>query len=155
MADNDAVIRAFYEAFGRHDGEAMAQMYGPGARFSDPVFGELRGEEVGDMWRMLTRRAEDLTIELAEHAADADAGTARWIARYTFAQTGRSVVNDVRAEFRFTDGRIVEHDDSFSFFGWARQALGAPGLLFGWAPPMKLAVRRRVRGDLAKFRQGH
>src|SRR5689334_8625839 len=102
------LIRRFYESFDAHDGDAMAACYGPDARFSDPVFVELRGEEPGAMWRMLTGRAEDLSVELADHRADGERGTARWIARYTFAQTGRPVINDVTASFRFSEGLIAE-----------------------------------------------
>jgi ketosteroid isomerase-like protein len=151
MADNAELIRDLYEAMDRHDGEAMARLYDPDGRFSDPAFGELSGAEAGDMWRMLTGRAEDLSVELAEHSAEGDTGTARWIARYTFTRTGRPVVNDVRARFRFRDGRIVEHRDSFPFWAWARQALGPPGLVLG-LPPLNLLIRRRAREDLSKFR---
>jgi ketosteroid isomerase-like protein len=62
---NRALIERFYAAFDRHDGEAMAACYAPNPRFRDPVFQELRGEEPGAMWRMLTGRAEDLRVELA------------------------------------------------------------------------------------------
>ncbi|HEX3292954.1 MAG TPA: nuclear transport factor 2 family protein [Solirubrobacterales bacterium] len=151
MADNAELIRDLYEAMDRHDGEAIARLYDPDGRFSDPAFGELSGAEAGDMWRMLTGRAEDLSVELAEHSAEGDTGTARWIARYTFTRTGRRVVNDVRARFRFRDGRIVEHRDSFPFWAWARQALGPPGLVLG-LPPLNLLIRRRAREDLSKFR---
>jgi len=153
MNGNAETIRALYEALDRHDGDAMAALYAPDARFRDPAFGELSGEEAGDMWRMLTSRAEDLSVELVEHAAQGERGSARWIARYTFTTTGRPVVNDVRARFRFEDGLIAEHEDSFSFHRWARQALGPIGLALGWAPPLRLAVRRRARGDLARFRE--
>ena len=152
MADNDQLIRDLYEAMNRHDGEAMAKLYAPDGRFHDPAFGELSGAEAGDMWRMLTGRADDLSVELAEHSAEGDAGTAHWIARYTFGRTGREVTNDIRARFRFADGLIAEHDDEFSFWRWARQALGPAGLTFGWAPPMRAAVRKRAREDLARFR---
>src|SRR5688572_21453797 len=104
----------------------MAAQYAPDARFEDPAFGELTGEEAGDMWRMLCSRAEDLKVELPEHEANGDAGTAHWIATYTF-RTGNHVVNDIHARFRFRDGRIVDHEDSFSFHKWARQALGPAG----------------------------
>lgn len=149
---NRALIRGLYEALDRGDGEAMAACYAPNARFRDPAFVELTGEEAGDMWRMLTERAEDLSVELAEHDADAERGTARWIARYTFTDTGRPVVNDVRARFRFADGQIVEHDDEFSFFAWSRQALGPMGLALGWTPILPALVRRRTRGRLDAFR---
>src|SRR6267378_4001347 len=103
MADNAKLIIDLYEAMGRHDGEAMAELYAPDGRFHDPAFGDLTGAEAGDMWRMLTGRATDLKVELAEHSADDDSGTAHWIATYTFS-TGRPVVNDIHARFRFRDG---------------------------------------------------
>ena len=152
----DDLIQRFYAAFDRKDGEAMATCYAPDARFSDPVFGELRGAEPGAMWRMLTAQARDLSVELVEHASDPAAGTggARWIARYTFTQTGRPVTNDVRARFRFAGGLIAEHDDAFSFHAWARQALGASGLVLGWTPVLRASVRRRARGSLERFMAG-
>ena len=150
MVDNDRVIRELYEALDRHDGEAMARQYAPDGRFKDPAFGELSGAEAGDMWRMLTGRSEDLRVDLAEHSADGDSGTAHWIATYTFS-TGRPVVNDIQARFRFRDGLIIDHEDSFSLWGWARQALGPPGLILG-VPPMNLLIRKRARGDLTRFR---
>jgi uncharacterized protein len=152
MTGNETLIRDLYNAMNRHDGEAMANLYEPDGRFSDPAFGELTGEEAGDMWRMLTGRAEDLRVELAEHETQGDTGSARWIARYTFTRTGRPVINDVRAAFRFHDGRIAEHEDSFSFWGWARQALGPAGLILG-LPGMSGIVQRRARQDLAEFRK--
>lgn len=148
---NRALIQRLYTALDQADGDAMAACYAPGARFSDPAFGELRGEQVGGMWRMLTQRSTDLDVNLAEHEADDETGSAHWIARYTFTRTGRRVTNDVRARFRFEDGLIAEHYDSFSFYAWSRQALGTPGLLLGWTPPLRSAVRRRARGDLEEF----
>ena len=150
MADNASVIRELYQALDRHDGETMARQYAPDGRFKDPAFGELSGAEAGDMWRMLTGRSEDLRVNLAEHSADGDSGTAHWIATYTFS-TGRPVVNDIHARFRFRDGLILDHEDSFSLWRWARQALGPPGLILG-LPPMNLLVRRRARGELTQFR---
>jgi ketosteroid isomerase-like protein len=149
---NRALIRTLYDSLDRHDGEGMAACYAPTAQFRDPAFGELSGAEAGDMWRMLTGRAEDLSVELADHDANDETGTAHWIAHYTFTDTGRPVVNDVRARFRFADGLIVEHVDEFSFFGWSRQALGPLGLALGWTPLLPILVRRRTRGRLDAFR---
>ncbi len=150
---NRALIRHLYEALDAHDGDAMAACYAPGGRFRDPAFGELSGEEAGDMWRMLTEDAEDLRVELAEHDADETTGAAHWIARYTFSQTGRPVLNGVRARFRFADGHIVEHVDEFSFFAWSRQALGPLALALGWTPLLRALTRRRARAMLADFRR--
>jgi hypothetical protein len=100
---------------------------------------------------MLTGRSDDLRVELHEHDADETSGTAHWIAHYTFTQTGRPVVNDVQARFRFEDGLIAQHEDSFDFHRWSRQALGTPGLLLGWTPILKSATRKRARGSLDEF----
>ena len=148
---NRELIEGFYGAFDRHNGEGMAQLYWPDAHFRDPVFGDLDGRQAGDMWRMLTGRSEDLSVELAEHDADDDSGTARWIARYTFVRTGRQVVNDVRASFRFREGRIEDHVDDFSFYAWSRQALGLTGLALGWTPVLKMSLRKRAREELDRF----
>ena len=143
----DELIQRFYTAFNEHDGETMAACYTPDAHFWDPVFGDLNGAEPGAMWRMLTGRAPDLRVELAEHSADSDVGTARWIAHYTFTQTGRPVVNDIRATFRFRDGLIADHRDEFDFTKWARQAIGILGLL----PPVRSTVRKKARAGLDEY----
>lgn len=149
---NRVLIEQLYESFDRHDGAAMAAAYAPNARFADPVFGELTGEQAMAMWRMFTSRPDsDLRIELREHHADATSGTARWIARYTFPTTGRHVVNDIRARFHFADGMITDHVDDFPFWTWSRQAFGILGTLIGWSPVLKAMVRRKGRADLAKF----
>jgi ketosteroid isomerase-like protein len=142
-------VQEFYAALDRGDGDTMAAMYHPDGRFCDPAFGELTGEQAGRMWRMLTSRGGDLSVSLEEVAEDGS--TARWVARYTFTQTGRPVVNDVRARFVWRDGRIASHDDSFSFWTWSRQALGPVGLALGWTPLLRAKVRSGARAQLEKF----
>ena len=149
----DELIERFYAAFDRRDGAAMAACYAPEATFVDPVFGRLDAKQAGAMWQMLTGQSEDLRVELAEHESHGSTGTARWIARYTFTRTGRPVVNDVRAKFRFADGLIVEHVDKFSFYGWSKQALGRKGALLGWTPSLQLRVHREARRRLAGWMQ--
>jgi ketosteroid isomerase-like protein len=141
------VIARLYDAFGRRDGDEMASLYAPDGHFRDPAFGDLTGREAGEMWRMLTSRAEDLEVQLVAH----DDTSAHWIAHYTFTQTGRRVVNDVHARFVVRDGLIVDHVDSFSFWRWSRQALGTPGLLLGWTPLLRSRVRATARGGLDQF----
>src|SRR4051794_25598308 len=143
----DDLIQRFYAAFNEHDGDTMASCYAPDAHFHDPVFQDLTGTEAGQMWRMLTSRADDLTVELAEHSSDGDRGTAHWIAHYTFTQTGRKVVNDIHATFKFKDGLIVDHHDDFDFTKWARQAIGFAGLL----PPVRSTVRKKARAGLDEY----
>jgi ketosteroid isomerase-like protein len=152
MHPNETLIREFYAAFGRGDGEGMARCYHPDVFFSDPVFPRLHGDEASDMWKMLLSRASDLVVTLDSVEADADGGRAQWTARYTFSKTGRKVVNVIRALFAFRDGRIVRHHDSFSFWRWASQALGPAGAALGWLPPLKWKVRKEAARSLEKYR---
>ena len=150
---NRATIERFYDAFGRCDGAAMSACYAPRARFHDPAFGDLKGEEIGAMWRMLTGRATDLVIELREHQANERHGSAHWIARYTFS-TGRPVVNDIQATFGFEDGLIAAHIDEFDFRRWARQALGLSGNLVALLPPLRSKANAKARAQLEEFMRG-
>lgn len=150
--DNLQLIERFYRAFDAGDGEAMAACYAADVHFSDPVFPDLRGARAGSMWKMLTSTpGADLEIELLEREAGAERGSAHWRAHYTFSQTGRPVVNDVEASFRFADGLIAEHHDDFDFHRWARQALGPVGLLLGWTPIVRNGVRRKAGARLDEF----
>ncbi len=151
---NEDLITRFYAALDAGDGDAMAAAYAPDAHFSDPVFTDLRGEQVGGMWRMLTSRSTDLAVVADEIAADENTGSAHWVARYTF-RTGRKVVNDIRASFRFEDGLIADHHDVFDFGAWAKQALGGPALVPVVGPPlMRPLVRRQAASQLREFLAG-
>jgi ketosteroid isomerase-like protein len=150
---NRETIERFYAAFGECNGAAMTACYADDAHFRDPAFGDLHGADIGAMWRMLTSRATDLEIELHEHEADGASGSAHWIARYTFS-TGRPVVNDIRAEFRFDgNGLIADHVDDFDFRAWAKQALGPSGHLVALLPPLRSKARVRALDQLEAFKR--
>ena len=152
-AANRATIERLYAAFGDCNGAAMTACYAPGAHFRDPAFGDLEGDDIGAMWRMLTGRATDLEIELDEHEAGEETGSAHWIARYTFS-TGRPVVNDIQAGFRFDgDGLIVDHVDEFDFRRWCKQALGGAGGLIALIPPLRNKVRAKALDQLAAYKR--
>src|ERR1700742_4575202 len=103
---NKETIERLYAAFADRNGAAMTACYAKGAHFRDPAFGDLEGDDIGAMWRMLTGRARDLEIDLREHDAGDRAGTAHWIARYTF-NTGRQVENDIHARLAFDVSGLI------------------------------------------------
>jgi ketosteroid isomerase-like protein len=150
---NQELLQRFYDAFAARDGDTMAACYAPGATFTDPVFVGLKDGEPGAMWQMLTSRSKDLQLELVSCDADERSGSARWIATYTFAQTGRRVVNDVRSRFVLENGLIAEQSDEFDFHRWAGQALGLSGRLLGGTPIIRNAVRAKARAGLDAFLQ--
>ena len=151
MSSPADTIRTFYEAFQRRDAAAMGRCYTADVVFSDPVFTHLVGDQARGMWTMLCERGKDLRVEFTDVAADAATGRAHWEAWYTFSATGRAVHNVIEARFRFRDGLIAEHTDSFSLARWAAQALGLKGVLLGWAPPVQNAIRKQAAKGLAQF----
>lgn len=152
MHPNALLIEQFYLAFAQADAETMAAAYAPDAQFSDPVFPHLSGNEIGDMWRMLTCRAQDFSLIFDGIHADDSSGRAHWVATYTFSQTGRTVVNDIHASFVFRDGKIIRHRDHFSFWRWGQQALGLRGLLLGWTPLVRRVIQKKAAQGLTAFR---
>lgn len=150
-AQHKTLIESFYTAFKQKDYQSMAQCYHPEAYFKDEAF-ELTGKEIGAMWQMLCERGKNMTMDFSV-AENNGKVTAHWEPKYHFSQTGNFVHNIIDAEFEFRDGKIIKHIDSFNFWRWSRQALGAPGLLLGWSPFLRSKVSKMAMGNLHKFMQ--
>ena len=151
---NAVLLERFYAAFARQDAAAMTACYAPDARFTDPVFA-LAGEEIGAMWSMLCARATDLHVEWRDVRADAATGSAHWEPRYTFSASGRPVHNVIASAFTFKAGLIASHVDTFDLWRWSRMALGLKGVLLGWSPFVRNAIRRQARRGLNAWMESH
>jgi len=151
MHPNAELIGKFYACFGRRDAAGMADCYHPDVVFSDPVFTLLEGPQASAMWKMLCERGKDLAVSCRDVEADDAAGRAHWDADYTFSKTGRKVHNAIDAAFAFRSGKIIQHTDRFSLWKWAGMALGPTGLLLGWAPPLRAAIRKEAAKSLASY----
>jgi ketosteroid isomerase-like protein len=161
MANPEQTIRRFYDAFSRLDAATMQACYASDARFEDEVFTLNGAPDIGAMWGMLCsstkanpKARETWRLTYRDVQADGTSGQAHWDAHYLFSATGRTVDNAIDARFGFTpEGLIASHRDSFDFWKWSRQALGAPGWLLGWSPSLRAKVRAKAAGNLARFRQ--
>jgi SnoaL-like domain len=148
-----ATIHALYEAFAKLDAAKMQSLYAPQARFDDEAFSLKGPEQIGGMWRMM---CEGVRTKGAAHwklsTSDVTEHSANWDAHYKFSATGRLVHNKIHAEFDFDkNGLIVLHVDTFNFWRWSRQALGAPGLLLGWSPFLRQKVRKQAALNLQRY----
>ena len=149
---NDEIMNRFYSAFQRLDYKTMQDFYSDDAVFYDTVFGLLPAEELKAMWEMLCKQAKDFSLEYSNiQLLDEEYATCNWTAKYTFSKTGRKVVNNIKAHMRFKNGKIIEHSDAFRLSEWAGQALGLPGILFGWTGFIKRRVRKSARKSLDAF----
>ena len=154
MNFHEQLIEEFYAGFAAHDPETMLSCYHEDVVFTDPVFGTLHGNDVADMWRMLIDRAQgNLQVEFSGIKADNATGQANWVATYHYGKSGRPVVNEISASFEFKDDLIIRHTDTFNMHKWAKQALGAQGLLFGWTPFMHKKIQQQAIAQLRKYQQ--
>ena len=152
MQTNAEVIHRFYTAFQQKDYNGMNACYSDDIVFSDPAFGLLRGEEAKFMWEMLCKNAKDFSLTFSDiELLDEEYATCKWTATYTFSQTGRKVVNRIKAFMKLKDGKIIEHSDAFPLSKWAAQALGWKGQFFGWMGWMKRAIQKKARKNLVAF----
>lgn len=151
MTANQLLINSFFLAFQNKNYAAMQSCYAEDAVFNDEIFVGLNSEEVKAMWEMFCINGKDLIIEFANVHADEKCGCAEWSAAYTFSKTNKKVHNHIQSNFTFANGKIVKHTDSFSFYKWASQALGAPGVLLGWSSIVKTKVRKEAMNSLLNF----
>lgn len=151
MHPNQQLLSSFYEAFQQKDYATMQACYADTAMFTDAVFQNLDAAHVRNMWEMLIKRGKDLELTFSNVEANDTTGSADWTATYTFNQTKRRVVNHVRANFAFENGKIVNHTDRFDFYNWSKQALGLSGLLLGWTGFMQKKVQQTALKSLTEY----
>jgi hypothetical protein len=146
-------VERLYAAFAKLDADTMAACYATDATFDDEAF-SLRGRDrIGAMWAMLCDAVKTKGRDVWKlETRDITQRSAHWEVTYRFSTTGRMVRNIIDAEFEFDDaGLIMRHRDRFDFWRWARQALGAPGLLLGWTPMLRAKVRAQAAKNLDRF----
>jgi len=149
---NTELIEQFYTAFSEGNMEGMTSCYHKDVTFKDPVFGELKGDRAFKMWEMLlSKRTDSTKISFENIQAHQETVTARWTAKYLYGEKKRKVINIVNANFKFKDGKIIEHTDTFSVWKWSKQALGAAGLLLGWTPFMKNKIQKTTKEQLDQY----
>lgn len=151
MNPNEALIEKFYQGFQKKNVAGMIECYHPEVVFSDPVFQNLKGDCAKAMWQMLCERAKDLEMTYRNVQADDQKGQGYWEAVYSFSRTNRKVHNKIHSAFRFKDGKIIEHRDTFDLWKWASMALGLKGRLLGWSPPVQKAIREQALRGLDEF----
>lgn len=151
-ANNEELINKFYSAFQKLDYATMNGCYSEDVVFFDPVFGLLEGDMARSMWEMLCKNAKDFSLTYGNIIhLDEEYSTCDWVATYTFSKTGKKVVNKVRANMKFYEGKIIEHSDAFSIHKWSTQALGFSGWLLGWNKFFQQKIKNTAKRNLLNF----
>ena len=149
---NKELLNKFYKGFQNGNAKEMTECYHSEIVFQDPVFGKLHGKEATKMWEMLIAKGKgNNKITFNSIQADKETGSANWIAEYNYGEKKRKVINNVSAKFKFKDGLIIEHTDTFDLWKWTKQALGAPGYVMGWTSFMKNKIQKTTNSQLSDF----
>lgn len=149
---NTELIEKFYTSFSNGNAEGMVSCYHADVVFQDPAFGTLKGQKANKMWEMLlSRRTDSTKITFENIQATSDHATAQWTAKYVYGDAKRKVINNVTANFKFKDGKIIEHIDTFNVWNWSKQALGFTGLLLGWTSFMKNKIQKTTNTQLTSY----
>lgn len=109
-----AVVTAMFEAFNRHDAEAIAKLYAPDARLTSPVFCATRGrDDVARTYGALFAAYPDIRDQIEVMVVEGDRVAVRFVA------TSRSggLTMPVQAMIRVRNGLIVEDNSVFDADG--------------------------------------
>jgi len=150
--NNKELIEKFYTSFSNGNANGMTECYHKNIQFQDPVFGKLKGVEAVKMWEMLLSKKSSTTkISFSGIETSENKGSVNWVANYVYGKEKRKVTNKVSANFKFKDGKIIEHIDTFNVWLWSKQALGTIGFLLGWTPFMKHKIQKTTKKQLEDF----
>lgn len=151
---NKQVIENFYNALNEGNIQEMMKQYHSDVIFEDPGFGKLDYYQVVKMWEMLiSKRSQSFKLIYKNVEAHENVGSVNWIVTYHYSATQRKVVNNIMAQFKFCDGKIIEHKDSFNLWKWTRQALGISGYLLGWTAFMRKKLNQGTKEVLEDYIQ--
>lgn len=146
------LIPQFYDAFENGHADIMASCYHDNIVFTDPAFGTLKGKRASNMWKMLlSQKNTNTKISYTNVLIDGNKGSVNWTAEYNYGPKKRKVINKITANFKFKDGKIIEHIDDFNLWSWCKQALGPIGLFLGWSSFMKNKIQKMTNSKLDAF----
>lgn len=150
--NNNELIEKFYTSFSNGNAKGMIECYHENITFKDPAFGELKGEKAKKMWEMLLSKKNSTTqISFDNVETTKETGSANWTAKYVYGEKNRKVINIITANFKFKEGKIIEHIDTFNLWKWSQQALGLSGYILGWSPFMKNKIQKTTNKKLAVY----
>ena len=152
MNNKDLVVK-FYTAFSEGNAKSMTECYHHDVVFQDPAFGKLTGDRAKNMWHMLlsNKTNDSGGVTFKNIIVNDSKVSAEWRAEYLFGEKKRPVVNNVTANFKFRDGKIIEHIDDFDVWTWSKQALGLSGLLLGWTSFLKNKIQQNANAKLDEY----
>lgn len=142
------LARQFFTYLAARDLAGMQALYHPDVYYSNPLF-ELRGAQVGAIWRMCWSYLPDLRVVCNDN--EIRGSSVYWQASYTYPPTSRYVHHHLTADLTIVDSTITRHRDRFNLHEWAHNAYGPVGGMLGGSRVFKRWIAARARARIAPF----
>ena len=146
-----AVADAFYQAMAARDFLAMSELYADCFDIHRSCLWHARCRKYPRHVAHVVVAQQGYCRQPYDISASDTQAVTRWVAHYSFGKTGRPVKNTILATMEIRDGKIIRHSDDFDMQDWLKQALGWPGVLFGWLPLFRSKVSAGAQAQLAAF----
>ncbi|MBO6794497.1 MAG: nuclear transport factor 2 family protein [Balneolaceae bacterium] len=144
MGNNSTeIVKTFYEALNNGDIKTVRQLYHPDAVYKSEMF-SLKGPEVFALWYTATQPEMNLTAECSSINKVNNEVHTTWNISYELSVVNRTIKLSEKGLFKFKDGKIIFHQDKYSFYSWCKQTLGPIGWLFGWTAWLKKRVSKQA-----------
>ncbi len=137
------IVNTFYEALNKGDIKTIRQLYHPEAVYKSEMF-TLKGQEVFALWYTASQPEMNLKVECTSLKEVNNEVHTTWNISYQLSVVNRTVKLSEIGLFRFKDGKIIFHQDKYSFYSWCKQTFGPIGWLFGWTTWLKKRVSKQA-----------
>jgi hypothetical protein len=155
---NRLTLQRFFDSFSLRDSLGMRTCLHLDVEFQDIGF-QLRGDEVGAMWTMVTTAKHPAQVEnpiqvwVTELSVTGNEGVAEWHCSYLLVPDDGGeplpITNDVISRFRFADGLIVwQEDQCRSFWNWFRQVKPTLGPVLDWVHRLEELIEKGTGLDI-------
>ncbi len=148
---SEAAIQRFIDSLSRRDVAALQAGYHAQASLSDPLHPDLRGPQVGCLWRWRLHRCEGWDVRALTWAGDERKARLRWQVDWRLRERGGRGRTTIDTTFTFWDDLIVRQVDEYPVWPQLGRCQGLTGWALGWLPAWQGRSRRVLAGRLAEF----
>jgi hypothetical protein len=134
------LIENFYKLLSNKKYNSIAQLYHQDASFTDGIF-SVSGQIEG-MWHFMCGIANDFTLTVKSIEQKNNIFVVNWESFYFL--NGKRIHNILTSTIKLQGNKIIEQRDEFSFYRIARQTGGTKGVLLGWLPAARTAIRSKM-----------
>lgn len=143
--DNNTLIERFFDALRHKDSKQLNSFLAKDTIYTDPIMGQLEGDEVRYFWQSLCEKAQGFTLECKEMHLTKDEVVVFWESSYVFYATQNKVKNNLKSTFKIKENKIKSQHDEFDYSKWIKQAIGNKAGFFMKGKMMQISIQKQAK----------